>query len=65
MLATKFTYTITPRDTGGHDVVLIRTADGAEKHFFMACPPMSGITRHMESLTDDCCEGFFPKPRKK
>jgi hypothetical protein len=66
MLATRFTYTVTLRPDGnGGDLVVTRTADGAEKRFWMAyLRDTSGIEFFMSTMTDDLLDGYFPKPRK-
>lgn len=63
-LATKYTYTIT-RVERGLNIDLVRTADGATKRFFLAGGSEFYMTKHMASLTDACCEGFFPEVRRK
>lgn len=63
-LATKYTYTL-ERCSGGVLIVLTRTADSATKQFTVAGGALSSLQGHMNSLTDACCEGFFPTERTK
>ena len=64
MLAENWSYTATKDERGVH--VVLRSNDGTrEKTFFLAAPSLEGVIRHMESLTEENCEGFFPRPREK
>ena len=68
MLATEYTYTIKneanlarPQCT----ITVTRLADQATKVFTQAGNVrVEARTAHMESLTDECCGCFFPRPRK-
>jgi hypothetical protein len=64
MHAQQYTYTIT-QDQRGFTTVLTKNSDGRTKTFFQAVGTIDGLTAHMESLTDDNCDGFFPQERKK
>lgn len=50
-------------------IVLAKRSDGRTKTFFQAGRPTDAVVasyvRHMESLTDENCDGFFPAERKK
>lgn len=65
MIATTFTYTVAPSTKGGVDVVLTSNDGVKQKRFYIAAGTVAGLTQHMESLTDENCDGFFPAPRVK
>lgn len=63
-LATQYTYNLTSSEKG-LNIELVRTADGATKHFFLAGARPEHLQGFMDSLTDACCEGFFHAARRK
>lgn len=63
MTSTKYTYKVASVEMGT-TATLIRKSDGATKLFFLANRNVAAIGQHMASLTDACCDGFFPAPRK-
>lgn len=65
MIAQNYTYTVAPSEKGGVDVVLISNDGTKRKDFYVAAGTVEGLTRHMESLTDENCDGFFPQRRQK
>lgn len=65
MLATNYHYTIDALPEGGFSIVLSSNDGMKQKKFYIAASTMEGLTRHMESLTDENCDGFFPAPRGK
>lgn len=64
-LAQAYTYAMAPSPLGGTDIALTRLADGEVKRFYLANARPEHLRLHMDSLTDDCCEHFFPKHRAK
>jgi hypothetical protein len=67
MLAEHYSYTITETPEG-MVTVLTKGSDGRSKTFFQAChgePARQSLISHMETLTDENCDGFFPAERKK
>lgn len=64
MLAQNYTYSMEKVPGTGLVITLKRTSDGATQVFKLAngCP--FWMTRHMNSLTDACCDGWF-KPAKQ
>jgi hypothetical protein len=64
MLAEHYSYTITQQDRA-LTIVLTKLSDGRTKTFFQAAGSLEGMTCHMNSLTDDNCDSFFPAERKK
>ena len=58
------------KEVNGVTTVLSKNDDPTKtKTFFRACDPTDGavasLTKHMESLTEENCDGFFPAPRVK
>lgn len=69
MLAQNWTYSVTETEAG-MTMTVVETATGRTKSFFQAAhgePARLSLCRFMESLTDENCEGYFPreKPPKK
>lgn len=63
MLMTKYTYWVHPGSKGTH-IVVTRLTDGAQKYFFQTTKG-PGIVQFMDSITDELCDGYWPKPKKK
>lgn len=64
MLAQNYTYSMEQVPGTGLVITLKRTADGATQVFKLAAGCPVGMARHMNSLTDACCDGWF-KPAKQ
>lgn len=67
MIAEHHAYTIT-ESPEGMTIVLTKVSDGRTKTFFQAAhgePARQSLISHMETLTDENCDGFFPAERKK
>lgn len=60
---TKYDFTVIPADVGVN-ITLTRLADGVERKFYQASGTVEGMSHHMNSLTDLCCDDMFPKARK-
>lgn len=66
MLMTQYTYTVDASPRGGVDVTLTNNTDPLKKKvWYVAMGTVEGLGAHMRSLTDELCDGFFPKPREK
>lgn len=65
MLMTQYNYTITEHERG-LTIVLQHNTDPVKRKTFELSPfyKAAGLDRHMRSLTDELCDGFFPAPRK-
>lgn len=63
MLASRYSFTVS-EEGNVQKAVLIQTATGLEKEFEMVAKSIVGLAQHMESLTDDICDAFFPKIKK-
>ncbi len=63
MLMTEFTFLVHEGRRGSH-IVVTRLSDGKQKYFFQT-QKGPGIAKFMESMTDELCEGYWPKPKKK
>ncbi len=61
MLMTKFVYVVHTDCDGYHHIAVNRITDGAQKYFFQCCGSTEGICSFMNSLTDELCEGYWPK----
>jgi len=61
-----FQYNVVELKTG-REIIMTKKGDlSVRKKFFLAGDvPISRIRSHMDSLTDDLCEGFFPKVHVK
>lgn len=62
---TKYIFLVHKGKDGYHHSVVTRVSDGAQKYFFQCGGSVEGITRFMESMTDELAEGYFPRPGKK
>jgi len=65
MLMTKFIFTIHQGRDGSVHTIVSRLSDRAQKYFYQASGTAIGMTKFMESMTDELVEGYFPKPGKK
>lgn len=65
MLMTKFMFTVHQGQDGYIHTVVTRLDDGAQKYFFQANGNVEGTTAHLNSMTDELTEGYFPKPGKR
>lgn len=65
MNATTYHYTVSESLRGGVDVVLTSNDGVKQKKFYIANGTVAGLTQHMESLSDENCDGFWPRPRKE
>ena len=65
MLMTKFTFLIHVGKDGSLHTVVSRLADGTQKYFFQASGTKEGMTKFLESMTDELVEGYYPKPNKR
>ena len=61
---TKYTFTVEQKDHG-IETVVTRLSDGATKMFHQVCGSVEGMTSHMNSITDELAESYFPKPKKE
>ena len=61
---TKFIFTVHQGQDGSLHTVVTRVSDQAQKYFYQANGTVVGITKFMESMTDELIEGYFPKPGK-
>jgi hypothetical protein len=59
----EFTFYVHEGTKGSH-IVVTRLKDGKQKYFFQTGKG-HGISKFMESMTDELCEGYWPKPKKK
>lgn len=69
MLAENWTYSVTETDAG-MTMTVVETATGRTKSFYRAVhgeQARLGLCSFMEHLSDENCEGYFPreKPPKK
>lgn len=66
MLMTKFTYSVSPTETGS-EIVVTRLEDNAVKKFHITgnFNDDNRLGNFMDSITDDLAEGYFPKEHKK
>lgn len=65
MLMTQYQYKIVQSDT--NVVITLNHLSDPTKHKvfrFAGCYSVSGLDNHMQSLTDDQCDGFFPRRNK-
>lgn len=66
MLMTTYTYQIVQDDSGSHITLSHNTDPVKVKKFFIAGQrDVERLHSHMQSLTDELCDGFFPRPREK
>lgn len=63
MLMVEFTFYVYEGTKGSH-IVVTRLKDGKQKYFFQTGKG-PGVAKFMESMTDELCEGYWPKPKKK
>lgn len=64
MLATRYTYSLATVDNTVV-ITLKQNNSNAEKVFRIVGVPVECLTLHMESMTDECCDGYWPKRKKK
>jgi hypothetical protein len=65
MLAQNWTYTVVETETG-MTMTVVEKATGRTKSFFRAMhgeQARLGLCSFMESLTDENCEGYFPREK--
>lgn len=60
----RFSWTITETDRG-LQLVLTDHEKSKTKSFFQAAVSAERMTQHLNSLTDELCEGFWPRPKEK
>lgn len=53
-----YTFVVEQKDDGVH-ITLTQAKTGRTKTFFRAVHVTSGLTAHMNSLTDDQCKAWF------
>ena len=63
MLMTQFSYKVELVDGWTHTTVT-RHSDGATKVFKQVGANAEGLTRLMESITDELAEGYWPRERE-
>ena len=59
---TKYTFTVEQKDHG-IETVVTRLPDGATKIFHQVSSSVKGMTSHMNSITDELADSYFPKER--
>lgn len=53
-------------DARGNHLVVTRVLDGAMKYFFLAgADNTAGLSKFMNSMTDELVDGYFPRAGKK
>lgn len=58
-LMTEYDFVVSPNVKCGVDVVLTQLESGKTKEFYVAAGSIAGLTKHMNSLTDDLCSSWF------
>lgn len=65
MLMEKYIFTILQDERGYFHTVVTRLSDGKQKYYFQCSGSVEGLTRHMNSMTDELMDGSFPRTDKK
>jgi hypothetical protein len=65
MLMEKYIFTIQQDNNGYLHTIVTRLKDGRQKYFFQCSGTVEGLTKHMESMTDELMESNFPRTDKK
>ena len=65
MLMTKYIFHVHKGQDGYHHTVVTRLSDGIQKYFYQCDGSVEGLTRLLESMTDELAEGYFPRADKK
>ena len=61
MLMTKFIFLVHRGENNQYHTVVTRLSDGAQKYFFQCGGTLEGKIEFMNSMTDELCEGYWPK----
>lgn len=64
MLTENYSFTVVESGIN-QTITLTQLKTGEVKVFDLVGKSVDGLTQHMESLSEDCCSGFFPKKREK
>ena len=62
---TKYIFLVHKGQDGYHHSVVTRVADGVQKYFFQCGGSKAGLEDFLSSMTDELCEGYFPRMDKK
>lgn len=65
MLMTKYIFLVHTGQDGYCHTVVTRLHDGVQKYFYQCGGSAEGVTKFMQSMTDELIEGYFPRVDKK
>lgn len=63
LLMTKYQYTISDHSEGGYVIMLTQLASGRTKTYRSAGGVKEFLIKHMDSLTDVCCDDLMGKQK--
>jgi len=61
----KYIYLVHQGQDGYLHTVITRLDDGVQKYFFQCGGSKAGLEVFLSSMTDELCEGYFPRADKK